>query len=70
MNRILQISQISEVRSESKALLMIVFSHDCVTGFGMMAGFIGLFDTARDYTLRFTITRTRWCPESRFTAVA
>jgi hypothetical protein len=25
-------------------------------GFGSMAGFIGLFDAERDYTLRFTIT--------------
>jgi hypothetical protein len=24
-------------------------------GFGLMMGFIGLFDTARDYTLQFTI---------------
>jgi hypothetical protein len=23
-----------------------------------MTGFIGLFDTARDYTLRFTVTHT------------
>jgi hypothetical protein len=26
--------------------------------FGLMIGIIGLFDTARDYTLRFTITHT------------
>jgi hypothetical protein len=25
-------------------------------GFGLMTEFIGLFDTARDYTLQFTIT--------------
>jgi hypothetical protein len=29
-----------------------------LTGFGLMTGFIGLFGTARDYTLRFTITHT------------
>jgi hypothetical protein len=27
--------------------------------FGFMKGFIGLFDTARDYTLQFTITHTQ-----------
>jgi hypothetical protein len=25
-------------------------------GFGLMAGFIVLFDTARDYTVQFTVT--------------
>jgi hypothetical protein len=28
------------------------------TGFGWMTGFIGLFDTAHDYTLQFTVTHT------------
>jgi hypothetical protein len=27
-------------------------------GFGLMIGFMGLFDTARDCTLQFTITHT------------
>jgi hypothetical protein len=44
-----------------------------LTGFGLMTGFIGLFDTARDYTLQFLHTHTRarthartlWCPQSR-----
>jgi hypothetical protein len=27
-------------------------------GFGLMTGFIGLFDTAHDYTLQYTITHT------------
>jgi hypothetical protein len=30
--------------------------------FGLMTGFIGLFDTARDYTLQFTVTHTHYCP--------
>jgi hypothetical protein len=29
-----------------------------MTGFGLMTGFVGLFDRARDYTLRFSITQT------------
>jgi hypothetical protein len=28
------------------------------TGFGFMNGFIGLFDTERDYNLQFTISHT------------
>jgi hypothetical protein len=28
------------------------------TGFGLIIGFIGLFDSARDYTLQFTISHT------------
>jgi hypothetical protein len=28
------------------------------TGFGLMIGFVGLFDTARDYSLQFTISHT------------
>jgi hypothetical protein len=28
------------------------------TGFELMIRFIGLFDTARDYTLQFTVTHT------------
>jgi hypothetical protein len=35
-----------------------VYEWPC-TGFGLMIGFIGLFYTARDYTLRFTITHAR-----------
>jgi hypothetical protein len=27
-------------------------------GFGLVVGFIGLFDTARDYTLQVTVTHT------------
>jgi hypothetical protein len=27
-------------------------------GFGLMTSFFGLFDTARDYTLPFTVTHT------------
>jgi hypothetical protein len=30
-----------------------------IGGFRLMTGFIGLFDTARDYTLQFTIGHTR-----------
>jgi hypothetical protein len=29
------------------------------TGFGLMVGYIGFFDTARDYSLQFIITHTR-----------
>jgi hypothetical protein len=29
-----------------------------MAGFGLMIGFIGLFDTEGDYTLQFTITHT------------
>jgi hypothetical protein len=32
------------------------------TGFGFMIGFIGLSDTARGYTLQFTVTHTHTCP--------
>jgi hypothetical protein len=28
-------------------------------GFSLVSGFIGLFDTARDYTLQFAITQTQ-----------
>jgi hypothetical protein len=31
---------------------------DYIRGFGLMIGFTGLFDTARDYMLQFTITHT------------
>jgi hypothetical protein len=34
-------------------------------GFGLMTVFIGFFDTARDYTLQFTITQTHYRPQSR-----
>jgi hypothetical protein len=32
--------------------------HDHYTSFGLMTAFIGLFDTAHDYTLQFTIAHT------------
>jgi hypothetical protein len=37
------------------------------TGFGLMIGFTGLFDTARNYILQCitTHTPTYWCPQSR-----
>jgi hypothetical protein len=38
-------------------------------GFGLMTGFIGLFDTARYYTLQVTITHTL-VSSHIFTAVA
>jgi hypothetical protein len=60
MNRASQISQITEVLPEFKALLIIVLSNDCVT--------IDLYwtddriywtlDTVCDYNLQFTITHT------------
>jgi hypothetical protein len=38
-------------------------------GFGWMAGFIGIFDTAGDYTTQFTVTHTS-VHSHVFTAVA
>jgi hypothetical protein len=38
-------------------------------GFGLMTGFIGLFDAARDYVLQFTIKHTS-VHTHVFTAVA
>jgi hypothetical protein len=36
-----------------------IFPKYClVTGFGLMIGFIGLFDTAHDCTLQLTVTHT------------
>jgi hypothetical protein len=40
-------------------------------GFGFVIGFIGLFDTARDYTLHFTVKYTHTSvPSHGFTVVA
>jgi hypothetical protein len=36
----------------------LILSHVRVTGFGLMIGFTGLFDMARDYTLQSTVTHT------------
>jgi hypothetical protein len=39
-------------------------------GFGLMIGFIGLFDAARGYTLQFTITHTLVSTATSLLAVA
>jgi hypothetical protein len=40
------------------SLIVVAILECLLTGYGFMTGFIGLFDTARDYTLQFTITHT------------
>jgi hypothetical protein len=54
-------------------IIIIIIMWLCLSaGFGLMTGFIELFDTARDYTLQLTITHTQHTSVHShfFTAVA
>jgi hypothetical protein len=43
-------------RTDGRTYIFIIYCHVIECDYRRGFGFIGLFDTARDYTLRFTVT--------------